>query len=166
MGLVLKDDYTLITRHPIVLLHDIVKSLFFIIASGLILLVVSQYRAILSTDTVLYILFPIALLLVNYAFMKLILSIINYYNKLIIIVPDKLIIIDSSLVMKEDIEIVDLSKVVKVDVECHGIFAVIFGYGHLIIEQSRNEVRTLHFVSKPYDILHIIKEETNYVRKA
>lgn len=166
MGIIIKENYTLITRHPIVMLHHFAKCFLFFLASSLILLVISQYRNVLSVDTVRYVLFPIALLLVNYGFMKLILATINYYNKLVIIIPDKIVIIDSTLVMQEDIEIIDLAKVVKIDIECHGILAAVLEYGHFIIEQQRNDVRTLHFISKPYDILHLIKEKTTYVDEA
>ena len=162
MGIIVKNNYTLITRHPVILIHHLVKSIMFLILGALILLVVSQYRTILSKETIQFILFPIALLLINYAFMKLILAIINYYNKLIIIIADKLILIDSTLVMREDIELIELQKIVKIDIMCHGIFAAIFGYGHLIIEQQRDEARTLHFVSRPYDILHLMREKTTH----
>ena len=56
----------------------------------------------------------------------------------------------------------DLSKVVKIDVECHGLIPNMFNFGNLIIEQQKNEVRTIHFVPDPYHALRIIREKTNY----
>jgi len=47
----------------------------------------------------------------------------------------------------------------KVDVFMRGIFANILGYGNLIIEQQRDDVRMFHFVPKPYEILLVIRKQ-------
>jgi hypothetical protein len=59
----------------------------------------------------------------------------------------------------------DLSKVMKIDVECHGLFANIFGYGHLVMEQQKDEVRTIHFIPKPYKVWQILRENTTYINQ-
>lgn len=53
----------------------------------------------------------------------------------------------------------------KIDVECHGLLANIFGYGHLIMEQQKDEVRTIHFIPKPYKIWQILRENTTYINQ-
>lgn len=87
----------------------------------------------------------------------------KYYNKLVIIVRDRIIIITSSLFLKEDIEILELSKVMKIDVECHGLLQNMLNYGALIVEQQKNDVRIMHLVSDPFTVLRIIREKTNYL---
>jgi hypothetical protein len=80
-----------------------------------------------------------------------------------IIVRDRIIIINNSLILQEDLEIMDLSKVMKIDVECHGLLANMFGYGHLIIEQQKDEVKVIHFIPKPYEVWQILRENTTYI---
>ncbi|OIP53142.1 hypothetical protein AUK10_02805 [Candidatus Gracilibacteria bacterium CG2_30_37_12] len=70
---------------------------------------------------------------------------------------------NNSLILQEDLEIMDLSKVMKIDVECHGLLANTFGFGHLIIEQQKDEVKIIHFISKPYEVWQILRENTTYV---
>lgn len=57
----------------------------------------------------------------------------------------------------------DLAKVMKIDVVCHGFFANTLGYGTLILEQQKEEVRMIHFVPKPFKVLQILRERTNYI---
>ncbi len=59
---------------------------------------------------------------------QLVFGIIRYHNKLIIVVRDRIILISSSLILKEDIEIMELSKVMKIDVECHGLLPNILNF--------------------------------------
>ena len=61
------------------------------------------------------VLFLLAFSLMNYSFLKLILYFIRYYNALIIIHEDKIVIIRSSLIMMDDIEIINSRKITKVD---------------------------------------------------
>lgn len=125
MSVIMHENYTLVTRHPIILLHHFAKCIFLLILSITILVAIFHYKGRIPNDFITLVLFPIALLLMNYAFMKFILAIVSYYNKIVIIAPDKIIIIDSTLLLQEDIEIIDLAKVVKIDVECHGILSAI-----------------------------------------
>lgn len=120
----------------------------------------------IPSDIVHYVLFPIAFLLVNYAFVKLLLDIVKYENKLVIILRDKLIMLSSSLLFQEDLEIMDVGKIMKIDVECHGILANVFGFGNLILEQQKDEVRVLHYIPNPYKVFQIFREKTNYINTA
>jgi len=64
---------------------------------------------------------------------------------------------------REDLEIMDLAKVMKIDVECHGLLANMFGYGHIIMEQQKDEVRRIHFIPKPFKVWQILRERTSYL---
>lgn len=163
MGIIVEENYTIITRHFIYLFYLVAKFFFMIVLSAILYMFLLVYRASLPTEFVLYIFFPIVFLLINYGFIQLALGLIRYYNRLVIIVRDKFIIINSSLLFQDDLEIMDLSKVMKIDVECHGLLASMCGYGNLIMEQQKDEVRVIHFVPKPYKIWEILRENTSYI---
>jgi hypothetical protein len=59
----------------------------------------------------------------------------------------------------------DLGKVMKIDVEVHGLLSNLLGYGHLIMEQQKDEVRTIHFIPQPYKIWQILRENTTYINQ-
>lgn len=168
MTILTEENYTIVTRHFIYFLYLVAKFFFLIIIAGILFIFLLVYKGDLSQNTfeiVNYVFFPIIFLLVNYSFVQLMLGIIRYYNRLVIIVRDKFIIINSSLVLQEDLEIMDLSKVMKIDVEVHGLFASMFGYGHLIMEQQKDEVRTIHFIPNPYKVWQILRENTTYINQ-
>lgn len=111
MDILAEENYTIITRHFIYFLYLVAKFLFLIVIAGVLfssLLVYKQDLDSATSDIVGYVFFPVIFLLVNYGFLQLILGIIRYYNKLVIIVRDKLIILNSSLILQEDLEIMDL----------------------------------------------------------
>lgn len=166
MDILAEENYTIITRHFVYLVYLVAKFLFLIIIAGVLFISLLVYKQNLSQETydlVRYVFFPAIFLLINYSFIQLILGIIRYYNRLVIIVRDKFIILNSSLILQEDLEIMDLAKVMKIDVECHGLLASIFGYGHLIMEQQKDEVRTIHFIPHPYKVWQILRENTTYI---
>jgi len=168
MAIFAEENYTIVTRHFINLLYLVAKFLFIIIIAGVLFTFLATYKSDLdegASDIVNYVFFPIIFLLVNYGFLQLILGIIRYYNRLVIIVRDKFIILDSSLILREDLEIMDLGKVMKIDVEVHGLLASLLGYGHLIMEQQKDEVRTIHFIPKPYKVWQILRENTTYINQ-
>ncbi|NDK19963.1 hypothetical protein GW819_03920 [Candidatus Gracilibacteria bacterium] len=168
MDILAEENYTIITRHFIYFLYLVTKFLFLIIIAGVLFLSLLIYKNDFSeptSDIVGYVFFPVIFLLVNYGFIQLILGIIRYYNHLVIIVRNKLIIINNSLILQEDLEIMDLGKVMKIDVEVHGLFPSIFGYGHLIMEQQKDEVKTIHFIPKPYKVYQILRENTTYTNQ-
>jgi hypothetical protein len=39
----------------------------------------------------------------------------------------------------------------------------LLGYGNLVIEQQRDELRILHFIPKPYKALQLLREKTAYL---
>lgn len=163
MDILVEENYTIVTRHFINLFHTVSKFLFIIFIATVLCIILLFYKETLGREIVLYVLFPVAFLLVNYGFIQLILGIIRYYNRLVVIVRDKFIIINSSLMLREDFEIMDLSKVMKIDVHVHGFFASLLGYGDLVIEQQKDEVRVIHTIPTPYKVWQIIREKTSYI---
>lgn len=163
MDIVTENNYTIVTRHFINLLYTVSKFLFIIIIAAGLCIILIFYKETFGREMVLYVLFPAAFLLVNYGFVQLILGVIRYYNRLVVIVRDKFIIINSSLMLQEDFEIMDLSKVMKIDVRIHGIFASLLNYGDLVIEQQKDEVRVIHTIPTPYKVWETIREKTSYI---
>jgi hypothetical protein len=164
MNAIVENDSTIVTRHWIQLLYLVAKGGLLLLVGFGMEAVFTFYKNDVPVDLVRYFVFPVVILLVNYAFLQLAFGVIRYYNKLIIIARDRIILVTSSLFLQEDIEITDLSKVIKIDVECHGFFPNLFNYGSLIIEQqTNNEIHVMHFVPDPYTVLRIIREKTNYV---
>jgi hypothetical protein len=105
------------------------------------------------------IVFPIVFLLVNYAFIKLILWYIKFYNDLLIIHDWQLIVIKSSLFFKDNIEFIDINKITKLDTYCTWFIANFFSFWTLVAEQQRDEVRKFHSVPNPFIALQLLNEE-------
>lgn len=163
MNAIIENDATIVTRHPIYLFYLVAKGMLILIFALGIGALFTLYKNEIPSDLVRYFVFPTVLALANYSMFQFALGVVKYYNKLVIIVRDRIIIITSSLLLMEDIEIMELSKVMKIDVECHGFLANILNYGALIIEQQKNDVRIMHLVPDPYTALRIIREKTNYL---
>ncbi|MDD2907085.1 MAG: hypothetical protein PHH98_00445 [Candidatus Gracilibacteria bacterium] len=117
-----------------------------------------RFGSMLGYELVHYILLPLAFIMLNYSFIKLILYYIGYYNNLLIFHEDKIIVIKSTLLDTDNVEIIDLHKITKIDAFANGIFANIFGYGTLVIEQQRDKVREFWYVPKPYKAISMLNE--------
>lgn len=150
--------YILFRRHPIYLFYATARFLFFLFACGVFGYFMWLYSEDIP-DTVEYvIMFPIIFILANYAFFRLILAIVKYENKLLILADDKLVIVNCTLILQDDIEVMNLYRIMKIDVERHGLLAMFFGYGTLIMEQQKNDVRSFHFIAEPFETLRILNE--------
>jgi hypothetical protein len=103
-----------------------------------------------------YIVFPIVLLMLNYAFLKLILYIISYYGNLVILYNHNVILLRTTLIKVNYIEIINLDKITKFDMYIHWIIPNIMWYWTLVIEQNRETVRELNFVPDPNRVVRII----------
>jgi hypothetical protein len=110
-----------------------------------------------------YFMFPLIFFLVNYAFIKLILWYIKFYNDLLVISNWHLIVIKSSLIWMDNIEFIDINKITKLDTYCNGIISNFMWFGNLVAEQQRDELRTFHFVPKPFKALKLLNEEKQRV---
>ena len=152
--------YTLIKRNVLLLIVKIIKSLFFIILVWAVYYFSNKYsEGLQSIEWLKYLSFIIVFTLLNYAFINLISSIVEYYNDLIILHEDQIIILKSSLVMKDDMEIIDIHKVQKIDWYKRWIIQNLLWYWNIVIEQQKDDVRTFHFISKPHQIINILKTQ-------
>lgn len=154
---------TIVRRHFFLLSFSIIK---FIIASLLaIMIYYIASHIILDNHTLQISLYAIALFIINYAFLRLTLGIIRYYNNLIIICPEQIVIIKSSLLLEDRVESLDSFKIMKLDAIASWYLANIFWYGNLIIEQQNDDLRKFHFMPHPYKVVEKIKSNINTMRK-
>lgn len=163
MNAIVENDSSIVSRHPIYLFYLVGKGTVLLIAALGVGALFTFYKNEVPEDLLQYFVFPAVLALANYSILQFALGMVRYYNKLVIIVRDRIIIVTSSLFLQEDIEILELSKVMKIDVECHGLLQNMLNYGALIIEQQKNDVRIMHLVPDPFMVLRIIREKTNYL---
>lgn len=160
-----KSNYTIIRKHWIVLIFRYLKSLLYIIIALILLYVSIKYWEYLWKEVVYYLFFPIIFFLVNYWFIKLILWYIKFYNNLLIINNWKLIVINATLLLKDDIEFIDIKQVTKIDTFVRGALSNIIWYWDLVVEQQRDQVRIFHNISNPRKALHIINDEKDNISK-
>ena len=156
------NGYVLIKRNSLLLIVRVLKSLFFIFLSFIIYHIWTKYFLInIDIEGLKYIFFIAIFLFLNYAFINLITSIIAYYNDLIILHEDRIIILQSSLILKDNMEIIYVQKVIKIDWFKTWIIQNILWYWNIIIEQQKNDVRVFHFISKPNIALKKLYEQKN-----
>ena len=155
-------DCTILKRHFFLLLFSILKFIFLLTLAGVLYYVSDTYLvgdAHMVSSWLAYVLFVLIMVVLNYAFLRLVLSIIDYYHTIIIVKGEQIFIIHCTIIMQDDMEVIDSYRITKVDVFSHGIIANLIGYGNRVIEQQRDDVRTLHFIPDPYRILKILKEQ-------
>jgi hypothetical protein len=156
--------YTVMRRHAILPIIRVMKFFFLLTVACFIYWTSIKLWWLYPDIEYLNIVFFIFIFgILNYAFISLILSFIYYYYDLIVVYKDQIVMIKCSLILRDDIEIVDAYRIMKVDWYSRGFFANIFWYWNLIIEQQKDDVRTFHFVPKPYKILLIIKKQRDAV---
>lgn len=160
-----KYDYTIIRRHWILLILIYLRSFYYLFLAWLLLFISIKVPETLWQEILNYLLFPTIFFLVNYAFIKLILSYIIFYNDLLIVHNWQLIVLKTSLYLIDDIEFIDLNKITSIDTACRGIIQNIFWFWNLIVEQQREQVRKFHFVPEPNKALHVIKDEKERISK-
>ncbi len=158
-------EYVIITKHYIIAIIWIIKLIFFIFIVMFLTYFCYKYKNIIWYDIVTYFMLPIILFILNFAFFRLILWFIFYYNNFILFLKNKIIILKSSLFLIDNLEIINIAKVTKIDVKMHGILKAILKYWDIIIEQQRDEVRILRFIPNPYKALRILSETSSYIDK-
>ena len=158
--------YIIIRRNLLLLIVKIIKSLFFIS----ILLVIywlsnKFYDSLSSIEWLKYFSFIVVFSLLNYAFLNLISSIIEYYNDLIILHNNQIIILKSSLILKDDMEILDTENIIKIDWYKRWLLQNLLWYWDIIVEQQKNDVRVFHFIWKPHAVLQLFKAQKEKYRQ-
>lgn len=153
--------HCIIKKHPILALVFIIKFIFIIIVAIILSYISLAYKSVLWNEIVLYILFPIIFLLINYSFFKLILSLIEYNNYLFIIDKEQIFVINSSLFLRNDIEVIDAFKIIKIDAFSRWLLANLFWYWKIVIELQTKEERFFRFMPKPFLLLEKLKKQKN-----
>jgi len=154
------ENCIVIRRHFLYLFFDFLKFSFFIILAFFLYWFTTTYKSAFSWDLdfVKKSIFMFTFVILNYAFLKFILSLINYHNNIIIIHEKKISIIRSTLILKDDMEAIDPMTIKKIDSVSRGIIWNTLGYWNLVIEQM-DHMRTFHFIPHPEDLIHILREQ-------
>ena len=158
-----KDWYTIVRKHWVIAFFFLLKTVLILIATMLLYIFTLTKKEELGEDIVIYLLAPIIFVFFNYALIKLALWIIEYFSYLFIIYKDQIFIINSSLILRDDIEIIDCIKIIKLDAYSRWLPANLLWYWIVAIEQQRNEIREFRFMPKPYKLLEKLKEQREYV---
>lgn len=155
-----KDNFIIVRKHFLMLLFSLLK-----FALQLLILFICYYyfdkylSSSIDDQSMNYTFFVILIIVLNYVFIKLILSIIIHYNNLIIITDEHILILEASLIMKDDLEVIDSYKVTKVDVYTRWVISNLIWYWTLVIEQQRDSVREFHFIPTPHKVMAIITKQ-------
>ncbi len=166
------ENYIVVRRHFILMFFKFAKFIFLLLISFFIYFVLLKYWDIISKDlkSVNYIVFSFCFITLNYAFLNLILYVIEYYNKVIIISSGEIFFIRSSLILRDDLEVLDLYRVMTIDSYCHWLFSNIFNFWEVVIEQQKidddnnnKNVRKLYFIPNPYKLVSLIKDKKRKV---
>ncbi len=135
-----------------------IKFLFFFFIAASFYFLWVFYWVELWVEVTNYIIFPLVFISLNYAFIKLILYYIRYYNNLIILYKDQIIVIKSSLLNTDNVELIDLHKITKLDTFCDWFIPNIIWYGILVVEQQRDKVREFWYVPQPHKAIWFLNE--------
>ncbi|MDD2487296.1 MAG: hypothetical protein PHS92_02920 [Candidatus Gracilibacteria bacterium] len=165
--MMLQDKNTLLLRrHKIKLVYIFGKLMIMFSLCFLIMLSVEHFNSSPVYDNVLHFyVMPFLLLIVNLILLVHIYDIIGYYNNIILIDDNNIMIIQNSLLLREDIEVISLSQITKINIICQGILPNILGYGKLVIEQQRTQTRPLFHIHNPYLILNHINSRIDKINR-
>ncbi len=141
-----------------ILFFNYLSFLFSMFICFLLYFISVKYINIIDHTIIKYLFFPIIFLLLNYSFIKFTLRLIRYYNDLILLKQDQIIIIKTSLIDTDNIEIIDIDKITKIDSSMTWIIQNFFAFWDLILEQNRDRTRNFNYIYKPYNAVNSIKE--------
>lgn len=140
------------------LIFSYIKAFFFLLLAFLIYYFTLKYQANFWEELVYYLLFPIIFIILNYAFIKMILYYIRYYNNLIILIKDQIIFVRTTLIKEDNVEVIEVDKITKMDTKMEWIISNILSIGSLIVEQNRDRITENKYILKPYRIINYLKE--------
>lgn len=153
-----KNGYILVKRHWIVMLFNYLEFIFFNSTAFFLYYICIKFQKNMTYELINYVFFPVIFLLINFAFFKLAFELIRYFNNLIILNKNNLIVIKTSLIDTDNVEIIDIHKITKIDTSIKWIFSNIFSYGDLILEQNRARTRIFNHIYKPYRIATYLRD--------
>lgn len=122
-----------------------------------------MYGSVLWKEFTLYILIPLIVVLIHYAFFRFIFYLIEYYNYLFIIAQDQIFIINTSFILQNDIEVIDAYKIIKLDAYSRWFFSNILSYGKILIEIQTNEQKWFVFMPHPFKLLSFLQIQREFV---
>lgn len=140
------------------LIFSYFKAFFFLLLAFLIYYFSIKYQSNLWEELVYYLLFPIIFIILNYAFIKMILYYIRYYNNLIILIKDQIIFVRTTLIKEDNVEVIEVDKITKMDTKMEWIISNILSIGSLIVEQNRDRITENKYILKPYRIINYLKQ--------
>lgn len=153
----------IINKHWILLVFYLIRFVCIILLALFLSFLGYFYFDEIGKEIVLYIIYPVVFLLINYSFFRLIFALIEYYHYLFIISWEQIFVINATFLLRDDIEVIESFKINKLDVFCRGFFANIFTFGKMMIELQTKEVRVFRFMPKPYEILHHLQKQRDIV---
>ena len=83
-------------------------------------------------------------------------------NDLFIVLKDKLIITQSSLILKNDIEVIHSYAINNYKQNKHWILQNIFEYCDIIIEQQNDDIKTIENISNPTKVIDYLNQQFQY----
>jgi hypothetical protein len=168
MTLIVRDKFVIVIRHWMVLVFSYMGFSFRLSVAILLFFITYSFKGTFSPAFIEYIMLPMIIININYAFIHLMLHFVRYYHKIAVILEpeDKMILLSTSLFFQDDVQILELRKITKLEVDCDGFFPNVFDYGDLVIEQQNNDIRRLYRVPNPNRLLKIIREKTSYLKNA
>ena len=155
-----KDNHIIVKRHKMIMVFSILKIVFLWCACIFLFYIGELMKK--SPNPMIFLRvsdFLILFCIMHYAFFSLIWLFIKYFNNVIIISKDTITIIKCSLILNDDIEVIDCYRIVKVDAFIDWLMPNIFRYGEVAIEQQKNDIKVLHYIPRPYELLGIIKRQ-------
>lgn len=155
----IKGHLVIIKRHILSLFFKFLRIVLYLLFAWLLYWLAINYRELFWENIVRYLILPVIFIIVNVVFLKITLYIIQYYNNLVIFDEDRLLIIKSTFILKDDIETIDVTTITKLDTYTRWIIANIFWYWTLIIEQTRDEDRKLTFMPNPQETIKLFREQ-------
>ncbi|PID87596.1 hypothetical protein CSB07_00555 [Candidatus Gracilibacteria bacterium] len=159
-----QNELIVVKKHFIVLFFRILRLLIVLMLLFIGYLAFQKYFPLLISDkSINYLIFLVIIVILNYEFIKLVLFLVKYYNNLIIITKDNILILNMLLVTKDDLEVIDPYKITKIDEFSRGFLSNVFGYGTLVIEQQGESVRKFRLTPNPYKIIKILHKQRQYI---
>lgn len=153
----------IVLKHFILFLPIIIKFLFLVSLTILISYISFLVKEYIWDELFKFVFFPLAFVLLNYSFIRLVQWLIEYYNNLLILRDDQIICINSSFILRDDIEIIEAFKVIKIDLFSRGLFANIFWFWTIVVELQTKEQREFIFMPNPYRVINHLKSQRDYV---
>lgn len=160
------EECILIRRHLILLFIKTYNYLFSIIWGLTIFSILIIYNEYFNVNELLkIILFIVWFLMIHIWFFAFLSQYIKYKWNMIIIINDQIILLKYWLLLEDDIEIIDAYRIMKFDWFVHWLLPNIIWYWQLVIEQQKEQPRTLSYIPLPYKVLWILKEQRAHIQR-